>query len=76
MFIRTMLEEKGLLNELLEIEVDGELHFMTVEVVVEFVEESSQKIKNQVINTLSQIDFMNGSVLDFIEHLAVGIINL
>ena len=69
-----MLDEKGLLDEVLEFTVDGEFHHMPVMVVVEFVEGMPVDIRNKVNGQLSKIDFMNGNVMDFVEYLAKGIV--
>lgn len=68
-FMRTMLEEKGLMDEILEFEENGVNNTMPIEVVVEFIE----NIVNQVNKKLSFIDFHNGNVMNFVEHLARGI---
>lgn len=75
-FMRTMLEEKGLMGKLLEFAVEGITHFMTVEIVVDFIENSPLHIQETVNKSLSSIDFSNGNVLDFVEYLAKGIVQL
>lgn len=75
-FITTMLEEKGLIDEILEIEHEGINHTMPIGVILEFIENAPLNIQNQIKDTLSKIDFMNGDVLHFMRHLAVGIIQL
>ena len=46
---------------------------MPIEVVVEFIENCPKNIVNQVNKKLSFIDFHNGNVMNFVEHLARGI---
>lgn len=72
-FMRTMLEEKGLMDEILEFEENGVNNTMPIEVVVEFIENCPKNIVNQVNKKLSIIDFHNGDVMNFVEHLARGI---
>lgn len=75
-FIRKMLEEKELIDGVLEFEHSNISHIMPIEVVVEFVENSPKTIETQINSKLSIIDFKNGNILDFIEHIAKGIIQI
>lgn len=75
-FMRTMIEEKDLLYEVVEFEHEGFEHTIPVEVVVEFIEKSPESIRSKVNKTLSVIDFNNGNVLDFIEYLAKGMVQI
>lgn len=72
--IKRMLEEKGLINEVMELEVEGLTHYMPVEVVVEFIADLPNSMQEQIKKKLTMIDFMNGDVLDFVKHLGMGII--
>lgn len=72
--IKRMLEEKGLINEVMELEVEGLTHYMPVEVVVEFIADLPNPMQEQIKKKLTMIDFMNGDVLDFVKHLGMGII--
>lgn len=75
-FMRTMIEEKGLLYEIVELEHEDFKHIIPVEVVIEFIEKSPENIRSKVNKTLSVIDFNNGNVLDFIEYLAKGMVQI
>lgn len=75
-FERKMLEEKGLINEILEFEVDCINHTMPVEVVVEFIENIKGPVRKQIRDQFSKIDFVNGDLLDYITFLGKGITQL
>lgn len=75
-FERRMLEEKELLDHILEFEVDGINHTMPVEVVIEFIENIKGPVRKQIRNQFSKIDFVNGDLLHYVTFLAKGITQL
>lgn len=76
-FIATMLEEKNLMDETVEVEVEGLTHYMPVEVIVEFIEQMTNGDTRQSIKRrMSAIDFRNGDMMNFLEYLAKGFIEL
>ena len=58
------------------LDVAGVTHYVPFEVVREFVEHLPDSLQKQIKEKLIQIDFLNGSVLDFFRHLALGMVTL
>ena len=54
---------------------DGTPHFISNEVVIEHIKITSEKEKSQIVSILRQIDFRNGDVNHFLNHLAQGLVN-
>lgn len=75
-FFRTMADEKGLLNQPIEVtDETGITHYMTVENVIEAIEQAPKHERDQILDIFSRIDFMNGNLMHFINHLAEGLVN-
>lgn len=75
-FFRTMADEKGLLNQPIEVtDETGMTHYMTVENVIEAIEQAPKHEQDQILDIFSRIDFMNGNLMHFINHLAEGLVN-
>lgn len=70
-YIYTLIEEKGLDLET-EFEVQGEsgLNIIPLGVVVEYFINTPKEMQEQIKKTLVKIDFHNGDVMHFFEHLA------
>ena len=58
------------------LDVAGVTHYVPFEVIREFVEHLPESLQKQIKEKLIQIDFLNGSVLDFFRHLALGMVTL
>lgn len=72
-FVRRMIEEKGLMEETIEVREGGMLHIIEMPALVEFIENITDKdMKQKIIHTLSIIDFKNGDVMHYMNHLAKG----
>lgn len=69
-FYRKMAEEKGLIDIEVEVEVDGAIHFMEVENVIELIEHAPHHEQRKIKDTFSIIDFRNGDLLHYIKFLA------
>ena len=77
-WLDTFVDEKGLDvdGEIFEIETSdfwGE-HMVPLAVVIEAAKNASPREQAAIKNILVQIDFRNGSVLHFFEHLAKGLV--
>ena len=73
-WLEIFLEEKGTdLDRAIEVEVEGTVHYMTSGVVVEHMMVASAQEQAGIKNILVMIDFKNGSVDHFINHLAEGL---
>lgn len=74
-WLETFLEEKGIDLDT-EIVVQGEVYgdnYMTVEVIVEHIKIAPKHEQDAIKNTLIKIDFHNGDVMHFFNHLAKAI---
>jgi len=74
-WIDTLLDEKNIDQET-PIEIEGKsgmLNHMTVGIVVDAIKMTTSDEQAAIKNMLVKIDFLNGSVLDYIKHLAKAI---
>ena len=71
-FVRIMLEEKGLMEKDFEVNDFEYYHIIEMETLVLFIESLPKEMYNQVKNMLSMIDFKNGNIMHYMEHLAKG----
>ncbi|MCM3227552.1 hypothetical protein [Terribacillus saccharophilus] len=70
-FFKTMIDEKGLSEEILNIQLEGEniTHYMPVEDLVNLIEESPISQKEVIEKTMRMIDFQNANMLDYLKFL-------
>lgn len=73
-FYRRMVEEKGMINEGFRVVVDGVTHYMSVEFVIELIENASTDEQRKIKSTFSSIDFYNGDLMHYIKFLAKAFI--
>jgi len=73
-WLETFLEEKNLPYEMWEIEVDGCLHYIDSDVVIEAIKNAPKNEQEQIKKTIIQIDFNNGNVNHFFKYLAKALI--
>lgn len=73
-WIDTFIEEKSIDTEHL-LEVDGAMgqNMIPVGCVIEAIKGASKNEQAQIKNTIVKIDFMNGDVMHFFNHLAKAI---
>lgn len=74
-YLNTLLEEKGISQERV-LEVTGSewgTNFMPISVIVDFLSNLDKETQNKVKNTFVKIDFHNGDIVDFLNHIAKGI---
>lgn len=76
----TFIEEKGFdldddVPNLKEDDFYGEVMGLTIEAVIEFCSQLPTSQQKSIKDTLVKIDFKNGNVMDFITHLANGMIS-
>jgi len=70
-YLTTLIEEKG---KSLDDTINLEGHFgLTYEMLVDFICEAKQ-YHHQIRTTLVKIDFMNGDVFHYLNHLAAGMV--
>jgi len=74
-WFETFLEEKALPIKSWEIEdASGMVHFIDSEVVIEAIKGASANEQAQIKDTIVKIDFANGDVNHFFNHLAKGLV--
>ena len=72
----TFLEEKNLPFKSWEIvDKNGETNFIDSDVVIEAIGNTSDAEKKAIKHSIVKIDFYNGDVNHFFEHLATGLVN-
>ena len=70
-YLITLIEEKG---KSIQDEIQIEGHFgLTYEMLIDFIEQMPQYHK-EIKTTLVKIDFMNGDVFHYLNHLAQGMV--
>ena len=73
-WFETFLSEKDLPYASWEIETDDNFHIIDSDVVVEAIKGAPAHEQAQIKNTIVKIDFCNGDVNHFFEHLARGLV--
>lgn len=73
-YFNRFFSEKNLGSRTYEIEHNGQLHLVDSEVVIEAICGTTGREKAQIESTLQKIDFHNGDVHHFLEHLARGLV--
>ena len=73
-YLERFFEEKEIEYKQFEIKQGGLKHIISTEQIIRLIKQSSREEKNQIVNVLRKIDFKNGNVEDFLEHLAEGFI--
>lgn len=74
-FFRTMMEEKELENEVINVNMHGKHHFIEMPVLINAMENSSSEEQEIIEKTMRAIDFQNGDMMHFINHLAKSYIS-
>ena len=74
-WLKTFIEEKGLdLDSEFTVEHEGNIHFINLGFLVEVILKSSKEEQEKIQNTIVRLDFINGNVMHFFEHLAFAYI--
>lgn len=69
-FFHTMLDEKGLLDEVFTINKGGQLHIIEIGALIEAMEIAPSHEQSQIELIMRKIDFINGDMMHFMNHLA------
>ena len=69
-YLTALIEEKGKSLDT-EIQVEGHIG-LTYQNLVEFIEQVPAQMQNQIKDTLVKIDFHNGDVFHYLNHLGEG----
>lgn len=69
-YLARFFEEKDLAPRTYEIEAGGCLHLVDSEVVIAAIHGTTGTERRKIEDTLRRIDFANGDVHHFLEHLA------
>lgn len=73
-WLGVFIEEKELpMGHAFEFENDDGYNLMPLEVVIEYLRNQSNDIKNKVKSKIVEIDFLNGDIMKFFEYIAQGI---
>ncbi len=74
-WLDTFIDEKGIsLDDIFEIEENGEHHIFEIGNIVENIKATSPKEQAEIKDMLVKIDFHNGDVIDYFKHLAKALI--
>ncbi len=71
-WLNTFIAEKNIDTDI-TLEVEGGVfgtNFIPVKVVIDEIKRANKEEQQQIKNTLVKIDFLNGDVLHFLQHLA------
>ncbi len=70
-WLDTLIEEKGIdLERTFEIDGPSGLNIMPLEMIVNAIKSTTGSEQAQIKNTLVRIDFVNGDICHFFNHLA------
>ena len=74
-YLKDFFEEKDIPYKQWEIEAsNGEVNFIGNDVVIESIFQTSGEEKTKIESILRRIDFYNGDINHFLEHLARGLV--
>lgn len=74
-WLDTFIDEKGIsLDDIFEIEENGEHHIFEIGNIVENIKATSPKEQAEIKDMLVKIDFYNGDVIDYFKHLAKALV--
>ena len=74
-FAREFLTEKGLINKVVQSEhEDGSPNIISIDFIVKLIENSDEESIKKVNETLVAIDESNLNIMDYMRHLARGIV--
>lgn len=75
-YISTLIQEKGRSTQASIPAFESKGHIgLNYDVLIEFIQNNtSPEQKTQIHNTLTKIDFMNGDVFHYLDHLVSGMI--
>ena len=71
-WLDVFLEEKQIQNQFFDVEYEGLVHIVEQEILTSFIKTMPKEIKKQVQKTFVMIDFKNGDVKHYLNHLANG----
>lgn len=71
-WLETFLEEKKVPNKTFTIEFEGNTHIINSEQVIDLIRQASHSEQVKIKDILVKIDFKNGDINHFLEHLAKG----
>lgn len=69
-WLKLFFEEKALQSRLYEVQAADGVHLIGTETVIELIHQAPPNEQLTVMNVLTQIDFHNGNVHHFLNHLA------
>lgn len=69
-FFRKMIEERELIDHIFVINFNGLVNVIEMEILINEMEATTGEERKFILNTLSQIDFENGDILEFMELIA------
>ena len=72
-YLKNLLSEKGLEDQLIEVEGAFGLNIIEMPVLVDAITNAPKHEQESIRKTLVKIDFMNGDVMHFFRHLAKAI---
>ena len=72
-YLERFFTEKEIDSKMLEVEGKNGMNFIPVEVVIEHIMAAPDHEKEKIADKLRRIDFHDGNVMDFLEHLAKAI---
>lgn len=73
-WLDVFLEEKGIEDRMFEIEHEGMIHLVEQEVLIDFIKSMPNEMKRKMKDQFVIIDFKNGDVVHYLNHLAKGMV--
>jgi len=72
-WLDALVEEKNVGHKTIEVEGESGLNIMPMEILVDAIKSAPKTEQAKIKNTLVAIDFKNGDVMHFFNHLAKAI---
>lgn len=71
-YLERFFDEKELNFQTFEVEHDGMTHFIDSETIIGLIFNAPENERVQIVRTLRKIDFANGDINHFLQHLATA----
>ena len=72
-WLDTLIEEKGIEGRFIEVEGDSGLNIIPMDFLIEAIKSAPKHEQAGIKNALVRIDFSNGDVMGYFNHLAKAI---
>lgn len=72
--LETFFKEKDIPYSLFEIEYNGQIHLIDTDTVIKAILSTTGNERTQIAGMLFKLDFHNASILNYLQHLAICLV--